>query len=263
MSPGSPFFSNAIDIEPYLAKIPAVDIWGIGSRNARKLLQYGIKTALDFRDAEEAFIQKHFSICGLQTLYELRGISCIALEDAPPERKSICTSKMFGRKIETLEELREAIATYTARAAERLRQERLAANVFTIFIQTNLFEEPGKRYCNSHTVTLPVATDNTGTMIHLALSGLKRIFREGYMYQKAGILLNGLQPVGQVQPDLFTPGTSIRAANLTKTIDEINRKYGARTIFHAVEGAKHSWEMRRAHCSLHYTTSWRDLLSVG
>jgi DNA polymerase V len=144
---------------------------------------------------------QELGIVGLRLVCELRGISCLPLALCPSPKQSLMVSRSFGRPITTLIEMREAVATYMTRAAEKLRRHHVAAGVLTVFLMTNRFtEEP--QYSNSVTIPLPVATQDTAELIRYALQGVEQIFREGYHYQKAGVILTALVPAHQIQARL-------------------------------------------------------------
>jgi DNA polymerase V len=244
-----------------LAAIPVQDIWGIGPSYTRLLQSHGIHTALELRQAKDWWIRKQMGVVGLRIVWELRGISCLSLVKCPPSKKSLMVSRSFGKPITTLDEMREAVATYTSRAAEKLRKARLAAGILTVFITTNQFsDEP--QYHNAVTLTLPVATSDTAELLAYALCGMEHIFREGFRYKKAGVLLTELVPAQQIQLSLFDTKDRERSARLMATMDHINTQWGAGTIRYAAVGFRNRWKMRSARRSPRYTTRWEELAEV-
>ncbi len=205
-----------------LEKTEIQDIWGVGSGFARHLQKAGIQTALQLRDADESWVRKHLGVVGLRSVYELRGICCHSLEPLPPDKKNIVVSKSFGRKIETIEELNEAVATYASRAAEKLRSQNSAAGVLTVFVLTDLFRKDQPRYFNSKTIELPTATNDTGELIAYALECTEKIYRENCRFKKAGILLGSLLSADHVQANLFDTIDRQRSRRLMQTLDAIN-----------------------------------------
>src|SRR5215475_13662811 len=174
-------------IEATLAQTPIEDIWGIGRGYTRRLHAHEIRTALQLCHVSDRWVRQELGIVGLRLVWELRGISCLPLELCPPPKQSLMVSRSFGRPITTLVEMREAVATYITRAAEKLRRYHVAAGVLTVFLMTNRFaDEP--QYSNSVTMSLPVATQDTAELIKYALRGVEQISREGYRYQKAGVI---------------------------------------------------------------------------
>ena len=244
-----------------LATIPVQDIWGIGPSYSRLLHSHGIHTALALRQAKDWWIRKHIGVVGLRIVWELRGISCLSLIQCPPPKKSLMVSRSFGKPITTLEEMREAVATYTSRAAEKLRRNTLAAGVLTVFITTNqLSDEP--QYSNAVTLTLPVATSDTAELLAYALCAIEPIFQGGFRYKKAGILLTELVPAQQIQLSLFDNRDRERSARFMATMDDINRQWGTGTVRYAAVGFRNRWKMRSARRSPRYTTRWEELVEV-
>lgn len=249
-------------IELALRNAKVADLWGIGSGFAERLSKYGVESALDLRNAADNIIRKSIGITGFRTAIELRGNSCIKLEDSPAIRKSVCCSRSFGREVESIGDLSEAVALYTSDAAQRLRNEGLAAGTVAVFVDTGRFRKQCEYYFNSVSETVPVPTNSTGELTVHTVRLLKRIYRENLIYKKAGVLFGGLVPSSSVQPDLFE-NNSGKSALLSETVDSINGRLGDGSIFYAAEGVGKSWAMAREKCSPHYTTKWNDLLKVS
>lgn len=246
------------DREALFDEVAVGDVWGIGPNSARLLTQHGITTAWQLRQADEHWIRKHMGVVGLRVVTELRGQSCLALEDCPPPKQGITCSRAFGRPVSTLVEMEEAVSSYVTRAAEKLRREGLAATVLTVFIMTNAFtNEP--QYRNSVTCALPVGTGTTSELIRAALKGLRRIYRDGYRYKKAGVMCTALVPAGQVQPDLFDRQDRPKSTRLMAALDAVNDRWGARTLNYASSGLTQAWQTHCHRRSPAYTTDWADL----
>jgi DNA polymerase V len=244
---------SPVEIDAVLARTPIEHIWGIGPGYTRRLKAHAIMTALQLRDVSDRWVRQQLGIVGLRIVWELRGISCLPLELCPPPRHSLMVSRSFGRPITTVTEMREAVATYTTRAAEKLRGAHLAAGVVTVFLETNRFaEEP--QYANSMTIPLPVATQDTAELIGYALRGIAQLFREGYRYKKAGVILTALVPAHQVQTHLFDRHDRERSKRLMAAIDAINAQWGTGTVRYAAVGVQPRWIMRCGHRSPRYTT---------
>src|SRR5712691_4645323 len=181
-----------------------------------------------------------------------------------PKQMRMC-AKTFGREITTLEEMQEAIATYTARAAEKLREQDSFTSCLTIFIRTNSFNRNREQYANSFTVTIPYPTPFTPDLIKYALAGLKAIYREGYRYKKCGVSLAQIVPEDALQPDLFGEFSlqqHQRQARFMAIVDAINRIYGRDTLVVATQGITRSWKMRQLRLSPRLTTRWSEIVSV-
>jgi DNA polymerase V len=170
-------------------------------------------------------------------------------------------SRAFGRPITTLAEMREAVATYMTRAAEKLRRHHVAARVVTVFLTTHRFrDEP--QYTKSATMPLPVATQDTGELITYALEGIEQLFREGYRYTKAGVHVTELVPAHQIQGHLFDRHDRERSRRLMAAIDAINTQWGRGTVRYAAVGLQPRWRMRCVRRSPRYTTQWEELAVV-
>lgn len=246
------------DREALLHRIPVQDVWGIGPNHARFLQQHGIMTALQLRHANDQFIRTHMGVVGLRLVMELREVSCLALDQCPAPKQGITCSRAFGKSVTTLMEMEEAVSSYAARAAEKLRAEKLAVTTVTVFLKTNEFKDT-PQYSNTLTFTLPVATDTTTELIRAALRGIQRIYREGYLYKKAGVMFTGLVSANQVQGDLFDSQNRARSKRLMVALDAINDRFGADTLRYASSGLVKSWRTRFHRRSPAYTTDWKDL----
>lgn len=255
---GGVYDISSVDPEPILAKLDVQDVWGVGYRYARALREQGITTGWDLRNAPQGWVKQRFGVTLLRTVLELQGVSCLPLDLCPAPKKGITCSRSFGRPVVKLSELQEAVATYTTRAAEKLRREGVIAPVLTVFITTSRFRD-GPSYSNSATLTLPVATDDTAELIHYALRGVESIYRPGYLYIKAGVMLVNLVPATLVQPNFFDTRDRERYRLLMKTMDGINARFGSGSIQFAAAGLVKPWAMRSARRSLRFTTRWSEI----
>ncbi|MCP4393010.1 MAG: Y-family DNA polymerase [Alphaproteobacteria bacterium] len=241
-----------------LAKLPVGEIWGVGRKNAVKLNNLGIYTAKDLRDKDPKYIRKQFSVTGERIVHELRGTPCMDLEDAKP-RQNIMSSRSFGSPVTKLTDLEEAISTYSARACEKARHQRSKASGFYVYIRTNQFKtnEPQYRRGALHTFAHP--TSNSAEIIAAAKESLRKIYREGYNYKKAGILLTELVPEDYHQGDLFTAAPTGEDTPLMQTIDMLNAKMGRDTVSFAAQGTTRPWQMKKDLSSPRYTTRWDEI----
>lgn len=249
-------------IETVLESTPVDDIWGIGTRSAAKLKKIGLRTARQLRDADCSYVRKLLGVNGARTVNELRGKSCWTLENVPLPQKSICCSRSFGKSVTKLQDIEEAVAHYTAKAAVRLRSRKLAVTSVTVFIHTNPFKTSEKQYCNAITVPLITATSHTKSLISETVKTVRTIYRSGYNYKKAGVIFNGLVPSDYIQADLFDSDSSVKSSSLDRIVDQINSSFGEKTLFYAAEGIRRNWSMRRGKCSLRRTTNWQELPEV-
>ncbi|MBY0109737.1 MAG: Y-family DNA polymerase [Candidatus Babeliaceae bacterium] len=245
-----------------LSKTPVQDIWGIGGRSARALSGYGIWTAADLASADDRWIRKKLTIKGLQTAWELRGISCLKLEEVTESQKSIIYSRSFGQRITSLVHLKQAVAEYVTRAASRLRLKALTVSAVTVYVATSKFAQ--ERYAQSVTFTLPVATDYTPLLINHAIKALEHIYVQGYEYKKAGVIFFDLVPKNEKQKTLFYKPliNETISDDLMKTVDAINNKWGTSTISFAASGIEKNWQAKRERKSSAYTTSWDEILTI-
>ena len=252
-------------LDALLVQVDIHDVWGIGPKYALFLENYGITTARALKYADEKWIGRYLTVTGARIVFELRGISCIPLELERPPRQAIMCAKTFGREITHYDEMREAISTYTARAAEKLREQESLTSRLTVFIRTNTFKKQQEQYNNAFTVEFEHPTAFTPDLVQGALDGLKAIYKEGYRYYKAGVSLTRITPPRMVQPDLFGEFSLLqhsRQARLMFIVDALNRIYGHDTLFFAVQGWERSWKMRQGKLSQHFTTRWDELLTI-
>lgn len=249
------------DNTPFLKATDVEDIWGVGRQYTKLLRSKGIYTALDLSDANEKWIRKNMTVMGSRTILELRGTPCIPMEHLPPDKKAIVCSRSFGRSVESLDFLREAMTTFVSRAAEKMRKQKSAAKFISVFLRTNPFKDTAQ-YHNGVQATLPFPTDITHELLFYAQKGLEQIYKDGFLYQKVGVMLSGFVPQANTQMTLFDKSDRSKLDRLMKTIDKINMEYGSESIFYAAAGTKKTWKMKREIKSPHYTTKWSELLEV-
>jgi DNA polymerase V len=186
-SGGVRILESESEIEAALAKMELTDLWGVAKRMAVRLEAIGIKTPLELRQADAGFVRQHCSVVMERMVLELQGTPCHAFETVVADRKSIMASRSFGRMVQDRVQMEQAVSSYVARAAEKLRRQRLATAHLMVFIHTNRFKPQERQYEASQVVQLPVATSDTGKLTRAALSGLAKIYRDGYRYQKAAV----------------------------------------------------------------------------
>lgn len=250
------------DRNALLGRVAVEDVWGIGRNHARVLNQHGITTALQLRGVDDQWIRRRMGVVGLRLVMELRGISCLDLEQCPAPKQSLTCSRAFGKLIDSLAEMEEAVSVYTSRVAEKLRREQLAAMVLTVCLTTNEFKE-GPQYSNALTLKLPIATDSTTDLIRSALQGIRAIYRDGYRYKKAGVMLTDLVPASQRQADLFDHRDRRKSKRLMSALDSINDRWGAGTLQYASSGISNAWKTQFHRRSPAYTTDWDALPIVS
>ena len=254
---------SAVDQDQLLSEIDVGEVWGVGRRLAPRLAALGIHTVLDLRNANPRRIREQFSVVLQKTVDELRGISCIPLELAPPAQQQIMCSRSFGREITEAHELREAALTYMSRAAERLRKQSLIAGGLVVFAHTNPFANR-PQYSRSLTIPLPVATDDTRTLARYTAAAIEKIYRPGFRFKKAGAMLTELRPSSARQAALFASvADQERRSRLNATMDRLNAKHGRGTLAVAGAGLRPGWKMNRKNLSPAFTTRWEDLPIVN
>lgn len=252
------------DLTALFERIPINEVWGIGRQLTAQLEVMGIQTVRQLRDADSRMIRKRFSVVLERTIQELRGTSCMDLEEVTPERRQIISSRSFGTVIYDLADLEEAVASYTARAAEKLRQQDSLAGAVQVMIRTNVFKPEVPQYQKALTVPLPEASADTRILTRWTLRILKRIYQTGYGYHKAGIALLDIRPRANQQFGLFVPDNHAQTRNdrLMRALDAINGRYGRGVLRLAAEGVEKPWQMRRGNLSPRYTTEWDGVAKV-
>lgn len=234
------------------------DVWGIGRRISVRMNQLGITTALQLADSNASMIRKNFDVITERTARELNGESCLALEDAPPPKQQIVNSRSFGQRVTRLEDMQQAVVLYATRAAEKLREQDARCRHISVSIATGRHEE-GPQYSNSASCICDYPTNDTRDIIDSALRGLSTIWRDGYRYAKAGVMLGDFYPSGVAQFDMFSEQLPRANADaLMAALDGINRS-GRGKVWFAGQGAQDSsWQMKREMLSPRYTTRLRD-----
>lgn len=241
-------------------RIEVGEVWGVGRRISAKLNNMGIHTVQDLKHASPRDIRSHFGVVMERTCQELRGISCLALEEISPPRKEIVSSKSFGTMVTTLPELCEAVTTYIARAAEKLRSQNSVCGAINVFVQTNPFREEDPQYNNGLTIPLFAPTDDNRILAHTALRGLEAIYREGFQYKKAGVMLLDLSPNTIVQHSFFDDHeTKLKSKKIMEALDSLNNRYGRDTVRLGSAGTTAAWSMKAGNKTPCYTTRWDEL----
>lgn len=240
------------DMESTLGSIEVSEIWGIGRALAGRLKRKGIYSALDLKNAEDAWIRKMLGVVGYRTVLELRGKPCFELNEIPEKKKSIVCSRSFGSRVTKLEELHEAVSTFAARAAEKLREQESYASFLSVFLISN------ERIASCH-ATFPNASSYTPDFISAAKVGAEKLFDSNQEYRKAGVLIGDFTDISQ--PDLLNPPKVDRKIAMN-VLDQINARYDKPKLQFAAEGIERSWKSKRDHTTPKFTTRWTDLLKV-
>ncbi|HEY9283356.1 MAG TPA: Y-family DNA polymerase [Pyrinomonadaceae bacterium] len=238
------------------------DVWGVGRQYTKLLNARGITNALQLRDCDVRWARMAMTVVGARIVEELRGVACLPLQLCPPPKRSITCSRTFGRAVTTLSEIREAVAFFMTRAAEKMRRRGLCASAVTVFFSTNRFNKSARQYANSATVELACPTDTTQELLSHAMRLAEGIFREGYEFKKAGVLLSGIVPASPLTKRMHDDEQNERMRKVIRAVDRINAKLGRDAVRFAVSGLKREWMTRCEKRSPRYTTSWSELLTV-
>ena len=245
-----------------LLAFDVADIWGVGRQTTDALARLGITTAAQLRDADPRRIRQRFTVTGERIVHELRGQACLDLE-APQPRKNIICSRMFGRSVTDLADIAEAVCSYAARAAEKLRAQHSRAQAVQVFIHTSRFRPGDRQHHPAMTAAFDHPTSDSFQIVKTAWHLLRQIHTPGHNYNKAGIMLLDIVPEDYQQAHFFAAGERERADGIMRTLDSINRRMGAGTLFLASQGIRKSWAMRRNLKSPYYTTRLSEIPSAG
>lgn len=255
--------SNVDRQRKLMAMLPVDEIWGVGRRISKKLEGMGISTVLQLADTNLPFIRKHFNVVLERTVRELRGEPCLGLEEFVPTKQEIVCSRSFGGRITEYEDLHQAICSYAARGAEKLRGEHQYCRYISAFVKTSPFAVNEPYYGNQAAVKLLTPTQDTRDIIGAAVRCLDNIWRPGHRYQKAGIMLGDFYSQSVAQLNLFDDNAPrANSEELMRVLDHLNAKGGRGTLYFAGQGIQQPWHMKREMLSPRYTTRYSDLLVV-
>ncbi|PKH14647.1 DNA polymerase V subunit UmuC [Pseudomonas sp. 43NM1] len=238
------------------------EVWGIGRRMKANLEMMGIKTAMELAKADPWMLRQKFSVVIEKTARELAGTSCLELGEADPPKQEICCSRMFGTRLTQIEPIKEAVATYTQRAAEKLRAQNSLCKKIRVSIRTGMFNPEEAKYANGALVELPYPTNDVRLMTKAATEAVNRLFRPGFKYSKAEVLLMDLRQPGEFTDDLFAHSQPVMANKVMSVLDEINGRWGKRVLRVASVPVAPGWAMRRELMSQSYTTNVNELWTV-
>lgn len=246
-----------------LKKCDVSEVWGIGKRLTAHLQGLGIRTAWDLSRAEPGLLRKTFSVVVEKTARELAGTPCLQMQDIDRPRQEICCSRMFGQRLTELAPIKEAVATYVMRASEKLRGQGSLASKMRVSIRTGMFNPDEAKYANGVVVQLPYPTDDVRLLTRMALEAVGRVYRQGFRYSKAEVLLLQLCRRGEFTGDLFTPSQTLQTERVMSVIDGVNARWGRGTLRSAAVPAAAQWAMRRELMSAGFTTQVDGLWRVN
>jgi len=256
-------FINSKNTDQFLSEIKINDVWGVGRQLTKFYIKSGINTALELKNISNSWIKKNTNVFGSRTAMELKGVSCITLDIHQEKRKNCCVSRSFGKKVTRLEELKESITTHCLNAAEKIRADNQTAKKITVFIRTSPFQKENNYYANAKNIDLAIRTNDSIELVKQALLALKYIYKEGYKYQKAGIILSELDDIDSYKKNLFSEIISEeKRTKLMKAIDYTNIKYGRNALSIAQAGLKKGWNIKKQHSSKIDTACFKLLPTV-
>jgi DNA polymerase V len=246
-----------------LERLPVADVWGVGPRYAAMLRKNGIENAFALREADDEWIRERMTVVGLKTVQELRGVPCFPLEVVSPAKKLITCSRSFGKATGSLQEVRAALAYFAARAAEKLRRQKLVAGNLTVFISTDRFKTDDPQYSASVQLDVAPKSDYTPELIALAMKGLARIFRAGFGIRKAGVTLGSLELAGRMTRRLWGDERYENQRRLMQAMDAMNLRYGRKAVQCGIYPSEEIWRTRFEKRSPRYTTQWDEIRVVS
>ncbi|MFH0934590.1 MAG: Y-family DNA polymerase [Pseudomonadota bacterium] len=248
------------ELDALFAAINVGEVWGVGRRSTVRLNAMGIHSVLDLKRTSPKRLRDEFSVVQERIVEELNGTACLELDDVVPDKQQIICSRSFGTLTSLLPDLEQAVVAYASRAAEKLRQQQSLAGGIQVYIRTNPHRERDPQYQQAVLMPLPDPTDDTRLLCQAALHGLQRIYRAGYAYQKAGVMLTEIIPASARPRTLFDDVEAMQKSHaLMRTLDRINRSMGSGTIRLLGEGTDKAWAMRRGNVSKRCTTEWAEL----
>ena len=260
---GGCYMHRPEDIEKVLRKFPVGDVWGIGRRSAAKLRTMGVTTAWDYCQLPEVSVRKLFALPGWKTWKELQGSACIEFEDMLEPKQSICVSRSFAHEITDVDTLCEQVANFAADAARKLRAQGSLALELAAFAFTNRFKEDLPQTFGSHIAVFPDGTADHRAIVSAAVASARSLYRKGYAYKKAGVVITKLMQYSDATASLFTDSeTADRDERLSQAMDSIKHSYGRQAVMFGVQGDGRI-KMSREHQSPHYTTLWSDIPRVS
>ena len=239
------------------------EVWGVGRRMKAHLDAMGIKTAMDLAKADPWTLRKKFSVVIEKTARELSGTSCLELDEPNPPKQEICCSRAFGQRLTELPAIQEAVATYMMRASEKLRAQHSLCKKVRVGIRTGMFNASEAQYANSVVVDLPYPTDDVRMLTKVATKAVERVYRQGYRYSKAEVMLLNLCQPGEYTDDLFASIQPTDSTKVMSVLDEINNRWGRGTLRVASVPTSPEWAMRRSLMSQSYTTKLDQLWRVS
>ncbi|MCH4899566.1 MULTISPECIES: translesion error-prone DNA polymerase V subunit UmuC [Pseudomonas] len=239
------------------------EVWGVGRRMKAHLDTMGIKSAMDLAKADPWTLRKNFSVVIEKTARELAGTPCLELDEPDPPKQEICCSRMFGTRLTELAPIKEAVATYMMRASEKLRAQNSLCKKVRVSIRTGMFNPEEAKYANGVVIDMPYPTDDVRLLTKAAVDALDRVYRPGFKYSKAEVLLMNLCRPGEYTDDLFAASQPTESTKVMAVLDQINERWGRGTLRAASVPSKPEWAMRREMMSQSFTTRLDQLWTIN
>ena len=236
------------------------DVWGIGRKHTARLKDVGIKTAYDFTKLNDSWVKRNLSIVEYRLKRDLQGFPTLDLDDIKP-RKNIATTRSFERNLLNSNEIQERITTFAVACAEKLRKQKSCCTAIMVFLRTNSHRTELEQYNGSTVVKIPFPTNSSIEIAQFACEGFKRIFRKGYQYKKAGVIIMDFKPEDEIQLNLFE-NSHPKHRQLMTVIDRINTSFGQQKIKLASQDQKRVWKMKQERLSPRYTTRLSDIITI-
>ncbi|MNQ27608.1 DNA polymerase V subunit UmuC [compost metagenome] len=236
------------------------DVWGIGRKYAKKLQAKNIFNAYQFTQLSDDWVRKEMAVVGLRLKLELEGKPTLDLEQ-PKNKKMIATTRSFEKSLSTLEDISERVATFTASCSEKLRKQNSHCNMIMVFVHTNYLRKDQPQYSRNIVINTDFPTNSTIELNHYAQIGLNAIFKEGYKYKKAGVIVMGITPNKETQLSIFNTSNP-KHQPLMSVIDKMNKSYGMNKIKFATQSMGRQWKMRQEKLSPCYTTKIKDIITI-
>lgn len=258
---GCCFMHRPQDIEKVLLKFPIGDVWGVGPRYAKLLHGMNVTTAWDFTQLPPEVVRKRMTVVGLRMWKELRGEACIGFEEMPAAKKQIATTRTFAHDIDDFEELHQSVAQYVAASAVKLRKQNSVCGEVVVFILTNRHKDNIPQHYESRLLSLSVPTDSTLELTKYVSGLLRQLYRKGYAYKRAGVILSDIRSKTGTQRDMFDTTDRDKHDRLMKAMDKLNASYGRHKVVTAAAGFD-QFKMNRQHLSGTPTTDWSQIIRV-
>lgn len=250
------------DIVNILQKTKITDVWGIGRRYAKMLRSNFIYTAFDFTTLSDSFIRKKMTVVGLRTKKELLGEKCIFMEKAIPNKKTIATTRSFGKLLDNIDDIRQAVSTFANICAMKLRKQKSAAKYIMVFIHTNYYRKDLPQYAKNRVLTFSTPTNSSIELIKYSIIALNDIFAKGYKFKKIGVVVTGLVNEKNIQYNLFDTKNHEKEKKLMKVIDKFNTSFNKNIINIGYSNSGEKWRLRQEKLSQSYTTNWNEILEI-